>query len=206
MAVLAPPGRWQRAHWVPALPVGTGPRSRSGRGRARQATAIAPLARPARPAAAGLGQGPFSSGPGPGMPAWHWHWQGEGLMVSANLKRRATRAARVQLDAYQKPRAASSSDHIVPCRQATCYWVGSLAPLISAPAAIRTCVRMHRRRAQSIQNGARCVPHRCAARYPSKLTARYPRRHGIPARHGIPGGTISQPAWYPTLWRWMRTS
>jgi hypothetical protein len=110
-------GRWQRAHWVTALPVGTGPRTRSGRGRARhwqaRATAIAPLARPARPAAAGLGQGPFSSGPGPGMPAWHWHLQGEGLMVSANLKRRATRVARVQLDAYQEPRATSSSGHIV---------------------------------------------------------------------------------------------
>ena len=101
-------------------------------------------------------------------------------MVSANLKRRATRAARVQLDAYQEPRAASSSGHIVRCRQATCYRVGSLAPLISAPAVTRPRVRMHRRRAHSRQNGARCVPHRCAARYPRQLMARYPSRHGIP--------------------------
>ena len=38
---------------------------------------------------------------------------------------------------------------------------------------------MHRRRAQSKQNGACCVPHRCAVRYPRQLMAR------------IPAGTVS---------------
>ena len=184
MAVLAPLGRWQRAHWVTAL--GTDPPESLGTGQGPAGNGDCATRTPPRPAAAGLGQGPFSSGPGPGMPAWHWHWQGEGLMVSANLKRRATRGARVQLDAYHEPRAASSSDHIAVCRQATCYRVGSVV-LNSAPAVTRPRVRMHRRRAQSKQNGARCVPHRCA------VSPQIDR-------------LISQPARYPTWWQWMRTS
>ncbi len=65
---------------------------------------------------------------------------------------------------------------------ATLYFAGrrrAAGSLAQTPAVIRPRVRMHSRRAQSKQNGARCLPHRCAARYPRQLMAR------------IPAGTVS---------------